>query len=85
MAEWIAHLRSPRVISIGTPPRKDQKLDAKEATIRIEAAFGSETATITIGSRFIDFQRLRAQSTAWPGGIFLVPDMTGKPAPRPQP
>ncbi|MBX9677880.1 MAG: DUF4340 domain-containing protein [Gemmataceae bacterium] len=75
LVELIAQLRTPRIVSIGSPSRKDQKLDAKEATVRIEAVFGSETVTLTIGSRF-DPSGYFAQSSAWPHGIFLVPNFT---------
>ena len=75
LADMVAQLRTPRVISIGSPPRKDQKLDAKDATVRIEAVFGSETVTLTIGSRF-DANGYFAQSSAWPQGIFVVPNAT---------
>lgn len=72
-AELIARLRTPRVVSIGTPPRKDQKLDPKEAILRIElVAAGSAPVILTVGSRF-DATGYFARSSAWPEAIFVFP------------
>jgi hypothetical protein len=78
LADLIAHLQSPRIISIGVPPRADQKLEVNDATIRIDALFGTEPTTIVVGSRF-DANGYFARTTAWPGGIFVLPNAAVEP------
>jgi hypothetical protein len=78
MVKDLARLRAERFVGFNGP-REEQKLSPKEAALRAELSLDDgRTVTLTVGGPFERAGHF-AQTTAWPGAVFLVPSATVEP------
>ncbi len=68
----LAALQASRWIKLAGGPTSEQKLAPQQSTLRIEAILeDGRSYTLTVGAPF-EGQGYYAQSSAWPGAVFLL-------------
>jgi hypothetical protein len=70
--EQLAALKANRWVNVGGGAKSEQKLTAKEATLRAEVVLeDGKTITLTVGAPF-EAAGYYAQTSAWPDAVFLL-------------
>jgi Domain of unknown function (DUF4340) len=72
-------LHTDRFVAFAGGPRGEHKLDAKEATIKLEFTTKSGTVTLMVGANFQEQRSYFAHTSAWPEVVFLLPDNMIRP------
>ncbi|MCI0639128.1 MAG: DUF4340 domain-containing protein [Gemmataceae bacterium] len=79
LVEQLAKLKAERWVSIAGGPQSDQKLGAKDSTLKIDLGLaGGQTVTLTVGAGF-ERGMYYAHSTLWPDAVFFVPGVSIDP------
>ena len=69
--ERFATLKAKRWVNLAGGPKGEQKLTAKEATLRVELVLDGKTITLTVGALFEGIGYY-AQTSAMPDAVFLL-------------
>jgi len=70
--DWLNELNAERFIFLSGGPPEEQKLSAKDATLKIDLTVDGKTLTLTVGAPH-DGRGFFATSSAWPEVVFQVP------------